>query len=346
MTKTGRSRRSADGRDIPAAWFEPAIHTSYFRIFSKVLEERGLPTPRAPAGQPRLLPMIDFLPSFDAISAVTQPLSGIELGLAIPGAAHGLMGMSAISSATILDALHAIARYVRVRNGLFVYHFVEDEGFSMIELTPRLELRDYERFLEYAASIAIFNIFRTISEPLTLKHGFIRFPWPAPANLDSVNSAMSRCFHFGESKFCMGFPTEVARRPAPTADPDLHRRLTSAAEDELKRISGNMAARIRQLINANAPHWPTLDEVASQLALSKRTLARRLSAENVAYQDLIDEARSELACWYLRQTVLPIGAIVERTGFSEISNFSRGFKRLHGMSPSEYRSRFRATPGE
>jgi AraC-like DNA-binding protein len=327
-------------RDIPAGWFEPSIHTSYFQIFARMLEERNLPTPRTPAGQPRLLPIIDFLPSFDVISAVTQPLTGIEVGLAIPGAANGPMGMAAISSPTLGHAMEAVARYVPMRNGLFAYHYVTDDKLAVIEITPRLDLRQYERFLQYATSVAILNIFKAISETITLREGFVHFPWRAPANLGDVRSDMIRCFHFGKPSLRIGFPLGTAHQPSQTFDIDSNRRMMMLGEAELMKITGSLSARIRQLINTQAPKWPTLDEVASQLGISKRTLARRLGAEHIAYQNLIDEARSELTCWYLRQTSLPIGEIAERTGFSEMSNFSRSFKRLYRISPREYRIRF------
>ncbi|WP_229014128.1 AraC family transcriptional regulator [Paraburkholderia gardini] len=273
---------------------------------------------------------------------MTQPLTGIEVGLAIPGAAHGPMGLAALSSPTIGDAMKAVVRYVPVRNGLFSYRYVEDEKLAVIELTPRLKLREYERFLQYATAVAILNIFKAISETITLKDGFIHFPWRAPADIRMSQSALSRCLHFDKPTLCIGFPVEITRRASQTADAYLHRLTSMAGEEELTKIAGNFAARIRQLINAEAPNWPTLEDVASRLAISKRTLSRRLSTEKVVYQDLIDEARGELACWYLRQTSLPIGEIVERTGFSEMSNFSRCFKRLQGISPREYRNHFRS----
>src|SRR5215471_8652278 len=116
MAAKSPATRTIGDRDIPAAWFEPSIHTSYFQIFAKMLEERNLPAPRPPVGQPRLLPIIDFLPSFDAIGAVQQPEVGVEVGLAIPSGAHGPMGMSAISSPTLGAAMEAVVRYVPMRN--------------------------------------------------------------------------------------------------------------------------------------------------------------------------------------------------------------------------------------
>jgi AraC-like DNA-binding protein len=329
------------GRQIPPNWFEPSIHTAYFHIFAKLLEDRDLPPPRIPVGDPRLLPLIDFLPSFESIDASGNPLIGIEVGSAIPGAAHGPMGMAAISSPSIGAAMEAVVRYVPMRNSLFRYRFKLAGGVASIEFLPRLQLGEYAGFLQYATVFAIFNIFRAISDSVALKSGAIHFPWPAPPGLDRIDGVPTRCLHFGMPTFAIAFPEDIARRPSHTADADLFNRVSMAGEEELRRIAGSTAARVRQLINAEAPAWPSLDQVAERMAVSKRTLARRLSDERISFQDLLDEAKNELASWYLRQTNVPISEIVERTGFSEMSNFSRAFKRLQGISPRDYRSRFK-----
>jgi AraC-like DNA-binding protein len=70
---------------------------------------------------------------------------------------------------------------------------------------------------------------------------------------------------------------------------------------------------------------------------SPRTLIRRLVAEGVTYQALLDEAKSEMACWMLKNTPLPMSAIAERLGFVDDTNFSRSFRRWRGSTPMAYR---------
>ena len=60
--------------------------------------------------------------------------------------------------------------------------------------------------------------------------------------------------------------------------------MSGARQPVYSPFGGSVAARVRQLINAQAPQWPTLEEIASQLAISRRTLARRLCAENLGFQ--------------------------------------------------------------
>jgi AraC-like DNA-binding protein len=47
-----------------------------------------------------------------------------------------------------------------------------------------------------------------------------------------------------------------------------------------------------------------------------------------------------MACWYLRQSRMPLGHVAEKIGFSDQTNFSRSFKRWKGMSPKDYRRQF------
>ena len=79
-----------------------------------------------------------------------------------------------------------------------------------------------------------------------------------------------------------------------------------------------------EVINALAPLLPhgdaTADVVARRLAVSRRTLARRLAHEGVTFSDLVDQLRSDLAARYLAEDdALPISQIAWLLGFREPS---------------------------
>jgi AraC-like DNA-binding protein len=71
--------------------------------------------------------------------------------------------------------------------------------------------------------------------------------------------------------------------------------------------------------------------------MSPRTLQRRLRAEGTGYKELLDETRRELAAQYIRSSRYSINEITFLLGFSDVSNFSRAFKRWEGVSPSSFR---------
>lgn len=77
--------------------------------------------------------------------------------------------------------------------------------------------------------------------------------------------------------------------------------------------------------------------VAGALYLSTRNLNRKLKAENTSFKKLLLEIRSELANQYISDATLTLTEISYLLGFSEISSFSRAYKRWNGVSPSEAR---------
>ncbi|MDX5298804.1 MAG: helix-turn-helix transcriptional regulator, partial [Gammaproteobacteria bacterium] len=71
--------------------------------------------------------------------------------------------------------------------------------------------------------------------------------------------------------------------------------------------------------------------------MSRHTLYKRLKAENLTFADLLDEVRKEQALTYLRESPRSLAEIGDLLGFSELSAFSRAFKRWMGVSPAEFR---------
>ena len=71
--------------------------------------------------------------------------------------------------------------------------------------------------------------------------------------------------------------------------------------------------------------------------MSGRTLQRRLADQGHAYQDLVDNARYELAQRLLKKTDYALAEIAFLTGFAEQSTFSRAFKRWSRKTPAAFR---------
>ena len=77
-----------------------------------------------------------------------------------------------------------------------------------------------------------------------------------------------------------------------------------------------------------------IDQVARELGLSRQTLYRRLKAEGVTFEQLLDELRHRLALKLLRDEQMPVKQAAWRFGFSAPAAFSRAFKRWTGSAPS------------
>jgi len=115
----------------------------------------------------------------------------------------------------------------------------------------------------------------------------------------------------------------------------------------LKRTPGNLllavlgqspvSIRARGLMLQTFPHLPDAAEVAGRLAMSVRTLHRKLHGEGESFQGLKDQVRRDWAIEQLTRTTMPIKEIALTLGFADPPTFGRAFTRWTGRSPGEWR---------
>lgn len=82
----------------------------------------------------------------------------------------------------------------------------------------------------------------------------------------------------------------------------------------------------------------SVESVARKLGMSRQTLYRRLKAEGVTFEEILDAKRRSLAIRFLGIHRLSVKAAAYRLGFSDPAAFSRAFKRWTGVAPSEFRT--------
>jgi AraC-like DNA-binding protein len=80
-----------------------------------------------------------------------------------------------------------------------------------------------------------------------------------------------------------------------------------------------------------------IDSVARALAITPRTLQRRLDDESVRFTDVLDRVRDDLAREWLASSERSLGEIAARLGFADLATFGRAFKRWTGTTPGAFR---------
>ncbi|OYO27405.1 AraC family transcriptional regulator [Janthinobacterium sp. PC23-8] len=132
--------------------------------------------------------------------------------------------------------------------------------------------------------------------------------------------------------------------PVPDADTSQYRLLRRHAEQLLARRGGMtgacaaIEAQVRHAIAAGLRQGPArLTGVADDLALTPRTLQRKLSDAGTSFQALLDQVRYRQARDYLRQPGLSLADIACLLGYREQSAFNHAFRAWAGTNPGAWR---------
>jgi AraC-like DNA-binding protein len=125
----------------------------------------------------------------------------------------------------------------------------------------------------------------------------------------------------------------------PRRDPMLHKLLLAHARDVASRLpeSDFLSTLQGAIISCMHQGDPSIGRVAARLALTTRTLQRRLEAESIAFQDVLEQLRHETALRYLENTRLSLTEISALLAYADSSAFGRAFRRWTGRSPAAYR---------
>src|ERR1700730_8245197 len=102
-----------------------------------------------------------------------------------------------------------------------------------------------------------------------------------------------------------------------------------------KTLSEQVKGILKKLL---AGQRPGLQDVARELHLSTRTLQRRLTAERAKFQQLMEEARRELAQHYLLHSSLELNEPAYLLGYEDANSFFRAFHDWEGTTPGEWRA--------
>jgi len=262
---------------------------------------------------------------------------GPGLGIAAGGRYHvgtfGIFGYACLTSPTLGDAIRFAVRYYDLTYG-FCLPTVTVDGPTA---TLALELPDL------TGPVAAFLIERDLAAIATVMSEVVGGPLQFSAVSfahGSADQALSTepfgTVTFGATAPTVSFPAGVLDRPLPQASP-MTVALCEAQCRELltrRRSRTGVAQQVRdQLIRIDgAAH--TIASVARVLAMSERTLRRRLADEHTSFRQLFEEVHRTLAEELLGTGALSVGDVAVRLGYAEASSFIAAFKRWTGTTPA------------
>ncbi|MGQ7960425.1 AraC family transcriptional regulator [Pseudomonas sp. SP16.1] len=268
---------------------------------------------------------------------------GLHLGEAVRPGYYGVLGYLLMSCATLADALHRQARYAALVGNLGQVDLADEpprpgcEALVALSWQPLLAQQQRQLSEETLAGWVSFG--RWISG-LDIPPTEVRFQHPAPADT-AEHERIFRCpLLFEQADNALVFPRRLLAAPLGQADAQVRLMLDAYAERLLGELRQGRSVLDRarlELVRQLPERGPDLQAIASALALSPRTLQRRLREGGLSFSQLVDETRQQLALHYLRDPALELAEIAFLVGFGEPGSLARAFRRWTGGSPGEYR---------
>ncbi len=139
----------------------------------------------------------------------------------------------------------------------------------------------------------------------------------------------------------LSFSNETLALPLIRGDPYLLDTLRPFCDEAAKeRNTGRrtLRASVENETQKLLPHGKAhRTAVATALAMSTRTLSRRLADEGTTFEEVLDELRRSLALQYIKDESLSLSQVSWLLGYEELTSFNHAFRRWMGRSPSAAR---------
>lgn len=326
--------------------------SSRFRVSASIprkLEDLGLPPaqvlgraglPLALLNQEKVLVSTEELFAlYRSIAELSQePTIGLKLGSEDRIERYDPIAIAALCTRSFRDALERMARYKQLTCPEKI-DIVEQDG----------ECRVHFNFLlaqEEEPSVLVDVCFAWMLSVARRGMGHVIYPrrveFRRPANYRETYESYFQCpVKFNTSQNVIIFSKTDVDQPFITYNADLLAAVAPQLEAELsqrlaqKTIGEQVKTVLKRLL---AGQRPGIALVARDLRMSTRTLQRRLTEEGATFQQLLQEARRELAHHYLLHSTLELNETAYLLGYEDANSFFRAFQAWEGTTPGQWRS--------
>jgi AraC-like DNA-binding protein len=307
-----------------------------------VLQRAGLPS--GFLDQPRILVTTEELFAlWRAIGEISpDPAVGLELGTEAKPEQFSPIALAALSTSSFGEAMHQVARHKQLSCPEEILHEIDDQEWS-IQFRWLLANEDEPDILTDLCFAWVLSIARhgtgTRLTPLRLE--LVR-----PRTYAKILERHFGCpVIFGAARNAIVFRAHDAALPFVTRNAELLAMLAPQLDEELKQNKGQetFPERVRSTIQKKlAGRRPKMHDIARELHISSRTLQRRLQDGGYSFQQVLEEARHQLARHYLINSFLELNETAYLLGYEDSGSFVRAFRTWEGVPPAHWRETQRA----
>lgn len=259
-----------------------------------------------------------------------------------PVTSHGPVGMLAITAQTLGEALDGLLRYFPLVMPAYTVqrHDLPDQTHLVFEASVDFGAsHDFVTETVLAAILKIAPFLARQPEPMPVVH----FTHAPMGRAEDYEQALGCSFVFNSSQNKLVIAKSALAIPllAPSLASHRMMQLTLEEQSRSQAVENQSVTReVRQRLQEAMRDRRMLDAgiLAERMAISERTLSRRLHAEGSTLPRLRTEVGCEYAETLLLETSKSIAQIADITGFKDAAAFARAFRRCRGRTPSAVRT--------
>lgn len=256
-------------------------------------------------------------------------------------AGAGTLFQLLVCCGTLFDAFRLGCRYSAIATDVAAFSFHERDRHIDLFVTENPDVRVSREQVEVAVFIPsrYQRLVPASRAPLLVEAMFRHEPRFAPAQYEAHFGCPVR---FGAPHNGLRLSREALDTPLAGADAFRQAYFRSVAERyECEALAvGSLVERVQLLfMQRMAFGEPDAGDIAALLAMSRRTLQRRLLEQGSNWREATDVARQRVAERELRNPARPLHEIAMLTGYADTRAFLRAFRRWTSLTPSQYRAR-------
>ena len=326
--------------DLSARLMRDVLHSELRISWSRFCDYNRIKPLQLDAGAVEILAQEELLLQKGFLaSTANSPNLWFDIGLRYRAAGYGSFGIAMMTAGTLGEALAIACKYQALTYSLIDYRFVSAPNGSCALIGDDEALTDtFRDFSQHRDLGAIRTLLQDVigaAIPLEL----VAVAAPPPADWEKVRPFFPCRVEFNAAQTRWQFRPGAVNAPVVLADRTLLSFYSSKCDSLLERASSNVtvAQRLARMLDLEDGWFPSLKDAAHRLAMSERTLHRRLADEVTTLSAVVDTARYRKARQLLAQKKTTVDTIAFAVGFADPSSFSRAFKRWSGTSAQEYR---------
>ncbi len=277
-----------------------------------------------------------------AVQTLKMPYLGLAMGNLMTISHHGMAGVAAVTQPTLRQCLETVCRYCAELFPPLEMSIREEGDLGMLTFDENVSLAPYTHFFFELNMVSFYNIFLHLvggeNQPYS-----VDFSYPEPA-WGHIYRRYFRCpVRFNQAETRIVGNRALADYELPLAN----RLMAMSAERTLfenipTRAMRLLPLRLRRLLLRYYGAFPSLENAASELGMSSRTMRRKLAEDGTSYQKELDAVRHKLAREYFLRGGNSVTEVSLLLGYADSSAFAKAFRRWTGLSPKAFQEQVQA----